>query len=128
VDHEGPRKFTTVAPLVSVEGRIDDAVVRPDGAIVTAGALDRALEPISAIELWQANQRRADLLELDFVAESDVTAAVKASLAPLLQGVEIVPRAVTAIAAEPSGKYRVAKRHFSLDLAHAFERLQTSPS
>jgi phenylacetate-coenzyme A ligase PaaK-like adenylate-forming protein len=122
VDRGGPRRFTTVPPLASVEGRLDDAIVRPDGALITAGALDRALEPIEAIELWQANQPRPDLLELDVVAGGeDVVAAVRARLMPLLPGVELVARTVTAIAAEPSGKFRVSKRHFPLDLARAFE-------
>ncbi|GAI30740.1 unnamed protein product, partial [marine sediment metagenome] len=32
---DAPSRFTTVAPLVSVEGKLDDAIVRPDGALVT---------------------------------------------------------------------------------------------
>ncbi len=40
---EGPSRFTTVPPLESVEGKLDDAIIRPDGALVTPGAIDRAL-------------------------------------------------------------------------------------
>jgi phenylacetate-CoA ligase len=116
VDPEGPRRFTTVPPLVSIEGRIDDAVVRPDGAIVTAGAIDRALGPVEAVRLYQVNQRTPDRLEIDLVADHDVTSDVRARLAPLCEGVEVAARMVTAIAAEPSGKFRVSRREFPLDL------------
>jgi phenylacetate-CoA ligase len=126
VDRAAAKRFTTVPPLVSVEGRVDDALVRPDGALVTAGALDRALGAIEPIELWQANQRRPDLLEIDFVASAtagamDLAGEVRAQLAALLPGVEVAARSVTGIAAEPSGKFRVSKRHFPLDLSRAFE-------
>jgi len=121
VDLDGPRRFTTVPPLVSIEGRIDDAVVRPDGALVTAGAIDRALGPIDAIRYYQANQRTPDRLEIDVVAPTDVTADVRARLAPLCEGVELAPRMVTAIAAEPSGKFRVSRRDFPLELSRVVD-------
>ena len=129
VDWAGERRFTTVPPLVSVEGRLDDAVVRPDGAIVTAGAIDRALEPILSIVLYQVNQRTKERVEVDVVADGDVVDEVRARLAALLHGageyagekLGIAVRTVTAIAAEPSGKFRVSKRHFAIDLANTFE-------
>ena len=126
VDRDGPRLFTSVPPLVSVEGRIDDAVVRPDGAIVTAGAIDRALAPVEAIRLYQVNQRTPERIEIDVVSRdgtdaSGVSASVRARLAPLCEGLEIAARSVTAIASEPSGKFRVVRRHFPLDLARTFE-------
>jgi phenylacetate-CoA ligase len=127
VDWSGPKKFTTVPPLVSVEGRADDAVVRPDGAIVTAGALDRALEPVTAIKTYQINQRTPDRLEVDFVADEDVSDAVVAKLRPLCEGIEVAARAVAAIPVEPSGKFRVSRRHFPLDLTRCFEGFDRSP-
>jgi phenylacetate-CoA ligase len=48
VDWSGARRWTTVAPLLGVEGRIDDAFLRPDGALVTAAAMDRALADVGA--------------------------------------------------------------------------------
>jgi phenylacetate-CoA ligase len=121
VDPDGPRRFTTVPPLVSIEGRIDDAVVRSDGALVTAGAIDRALGPIEAIRLYQVNQHTSERIEVDVVADADVTSDVRARLAPLCEGVEIAPRMVTAIAAEPSGKFRVSRRDFPLELSRVVE-------
>jgi phenylacetate-CoA ligase len=124
VDRTAAKRYTTVPPIVTVEGRADDAILRPDGALVTAGAIDRALEPVEAVHLYQVNQRTPDRIEVDVVADGDgagVPEAVKGHLAPLCVGLTIAARTVTAIAVEPSGKFRVAKRHFPLDLARAFE-------
>jgi phenylacetate-CoA ligase len=124
VDVAGPRRFTTVPPLASVEGRIDDALLRPDGALVTAGAIDRALGPIEGIRLWQANQRTPERVEIDLVVDGDAAAVIddaRARLAPLLDGLELAARSTTAIPIEPSGKFRVSKRHFPLDLARCFQ-------
>jgi phenylacetate-CoA ligase len=124
VDHAAPRRFTTVPALASVEGRVDDAILRPDGALVTAGALDRALGTVEGVRLWQANQKTPDRVELDLVCDGDAAAVVseaRARLAPLLEGLELAARSTTAIPIEPSGKFRVSKRHFPLDLARCFE-------
>jgi phenylacetate-coenzyme A ligase PaaK-like adenylate-forming protein len=120
----GPRRWTTVPPLVSVEGRIDDAVVRPDGALVTAGALDRALASVDGLLLWQANQRTRDRVEIDVVAPSGGDAVVdrsRAAVALLLDGLDVRVRSATAIPIEASGKFRVSKRHFPLDVGAFFE-------
>jgi phenylacetate-CoA ligase len=124
VKDAGPRRWTSVPPLASVEGRLDDAVLRPDGALVTAGAIDRALAPVDGLLLWQANQRVPDRLELDVVPNGDgarVVEEARARLAPLLEGLELSARSATAIPIESSGKFRVAKRHFALDLARCFD-------
>ena len=124
VDAAGPKKWTTVPPLASVEGRIDDALVRPDGALVTAGALDRALGEVAGLRLWQANQKTPDRVELDLVCDGDAARVVddaRAHLAPLLAGLALTARSTTAIPIEPSGKFRVSKRHFPLDLGACFE-------
>jgi len=120
----GSRRWTSVAPLASVEGRVDDAVLRPDGALVTAGAIDRALAPVEGLLLWQANQRVPAALELDVVPGADgarVVEEARARLSPLLEGMRLSVRSTTAIPIESSGKFRVAKRHFPLDLARSFE-------
>jgi phenylacetate-CoA ligase len=126
VDDAGPRRWTSVPPLVSVEGRIDDAILRPDGALVTAGALDRAVGDADGIELWQVNQRTPDKVEIDVVAPGDTAGAVegvRTRLAPLLEGLDVAVRSTTAIPIEPSGKFRASKRHFPIDLARFFEAL-----
>jgi phenylacetate-CoA ligase len=120
---EGPRRWTSVPPLASVEGRLDDAIVRPDGALVTAGALDRALAAVEGIFLWQANQRAPDRVELDLVPSEGAGAVVEEALArvaPLLDGLACTARSVPAIPIEPSGKFRVSKRHFPVDVAAFF--------
>jgi hypothetical protein len=98
-------------------------VVRPDGALVTAGAIDRALAPVQDLRLWQVNQRSADRVEIDVVAEGDggpVLDDVRARLAALFEGQEVAVRSATAIPIEPSGKFRVSKRHFPIDYARFF--------
>ncbi len=123
VDWTAERRWTSVPALRGVEGRIDDALLRPDGALVTAGAMDRALGATPGLFLWQAHQRTTDRVEVDVVADGDavrVAGEVRAALAPLLDGLEVVARSVTAIPIEPSGKFRVSKRHFPLDLGRVF--------
>jgi phenylacetate-CoA ligase len=126
VDWKGERRWTSVPPLHRVEGRVDDAFVRPDGAIITAGAMDRALGAVDGLFLWQAHQRAVDRVEVDVVADGDagralaVVTEVQAQLSPLLAGLEVAARSVTAIPIEPSGKFRVSKRHFPLDLGRVF--------
>jgi phenylacetate-CoA ligase len=126
VDWAGERRWTSVPALYGVEGRVDDAFVRPDGALVTAGAMDRALGAIDGLFLWQAHQRATDRVEVDVVADGDgariasVVADVQAQLSTLLAGLSVEARSVTAIPIEPSGKFRVSKRHFPLDLGRVF--------
>jgi phenylacetate-CoA ligase len=125
VDRAGEPRFTTVAPLRAMEGRVSDALVRPDGAIVTAAAVDRALGPLDAIAGYQVNQRTALEVEVDVVAEttgaSSLERDVTERLEPLMGGLRLAARRVTAIAAESSGKYRLCRRHFALDLGKTFE-------
>lgn len=123
VERGGPRLWTGVPPLASVEGRLDDALLRPDGALVTAGALDRALGSIDGVLLWQAD-RTPDQVEIDVVASGDAARAVEgasAAACALLEGLEVRVRSATAIPIESSGKFRVSKRHFALDVAACFE-------
>jgi len=104
---DAPSRFTTVPPLVSVEGKLDDAILRPDGAIVTPGAIDRAIAAASP-RAYQVVQRDASSLELEVVGGSPE--AAQAALAPLLEGMTITARPATAIAVEPNGKYRISRR------------------
>ncbi|HEX8796296.1 MAG TPA: hypothetical protein VF765_35340 [Polyangiaceae bacterium] len=123
VDRGGPRTCTPVPPIASVEGRVDDAVVRPDGAIVTAGAIDRAIGSVEGLRVWQLQQDRPEMANIDVVADGDaarVATEVHARLQPLLVGVTLTARPATAIAIEASGKFRVSKRGFPLDLARCF--------
>ena len=107
---EGPSRFTTVSPLVSVEGKLDDAIVRPDGALVTPGAIDRAIGavPGASPRAYQVVQRAPGSVDVEVVGGSPE--AVRAALAPLLEGMTITARSETAIAVEPNGKYRISRR------------------
>jgi phenylacetate-CoA ligase len=127
VDTAAPGRWTNVPALRSVEGRVDDAVARPDGGLVTAGAIDRALGAIDGLRLWQVNQRTPEGVEVEVVAEAPAAAVVdevRARLAPLFDGLHVTTRAATAIPIEPSGKFRVSKRHFPIDLDRCFERAE----
>ncbi len=124
VVESGPRRFTTVAPLSTIEGRIQDAVIRPDGAIVTCAAIDRALGACD-VAVFQLNQRTPESVEIAVVPEpgreAGIVDAARAVLSPLFEGLTLDVRTATAIAAEPSGKFRVTRREFPLDLARSFE-------
>jgi phenylacetate-CoA ligase len=121
----GAANATGVAPLASVEGALDDALVRPDGAIVTAGAIDRALAPLE-LRAYQIVQREPAAAELEVVGGArgagggSATDAARDALASLLAGTSIVARAVTAIAVDPDGKYRSTRRQFPLALTEVF--------
>lgn len=103
----GEPRFTTVPPVASVEGKLDDAIVRPDGAIVTPRALDRTLGPL-ALRAYEVIQREPDAVEVEVVGGSPD--AVRDALAPLLGGMRVSARAATAIAVEPNGKYKTSRR------------------
>jgi len=115
-DERGGR-FTCVPAIASVEGPIDDAIVRPDGAIVTAGAIDRAIgaEP----RAYQVLQSEPGAVEVEVVGGSP--AHVEQALAPLLAGMKITTRSTTAVGVEPNGKYRTTRRRSPLGLSAAFE-------
>jgi hypothetical protein len=104
---DAPSRFTTVAPLVSVEGKLDDAIVRPDGALVTPGAIDRAIAAASP-RAYQVVQRDGVNVDIEVVGGSPE--AAQAALAALLEGMTIAARPATAIAVEPNGKYRISRR------------------
>ncbi len=114
----GEGRFTTVPPIASVEGSFDDAVVRPDGAIVTSGAIDRALASArpQAYQLLQADPAG---VEVEIVGGTP--SRVEEALAPLLAGMKLAVRSVTAIGVEPNGKYRTTRRRVPLTLSAAFE-------
>jgi phenylacetate-CoA ligase len=124
VDPSGPRTYTRVPPILTVEGRVQDSVVRPDGAIVTCAAIDRALGGCD-IAVFQVNQREPASVDVDVVPETGreetVVEAARAALAPLFEGIALQVRTATAIAAEPSGKFRVARRQFAHDLSRVFD-------
>ena len=128
VDKGAAGQFTSVSPALSMEGRIHDAVLRPDGALVTAGAIDRALAPLVAIAGYQVNQRKPGEAEIDLIPEVDAPASLEDDareiLEPLLSGLKVTARKGTAINAESSGKFRLVRRHFAIDLGSFFAQCE----
>jgi phenylacetate-CoA ligase len=120
VAHAGARRFTPVAPIRSLEGRLQDAIVRPDGAWVTAGAFDRAISALAGVRAYQANQTDPASLVVDVVPEpgapETLVSDVSARLSSLLGSLVLSVRLTTAILAEPSGKFRIVRRQFPVDL------------
>jgi len=114
-----PPTYTTVPAIRTVEGKLDDAVIRPDGAIVTPGALDRAMAA-SGARAYQVVQTDAAEVEVEVVgAPPD---AARAALSGLLAGMNVSARAATAIAVEPNGKYRSSRRKAGINApSNAFE-------
>jgi hypothetical protein len=86
--------------VVSFEGSIDEAIVRPDGALVTAGAIDRAVG---------SGTRAYQVIEQGGAIEVDAVGDVP-DLASLFAGMRLTARSVTAIGVEPNGKYRTVRR------------------
>ncbi len=125
VKENGPRKFTTVAPLASIEGRVQDALFTPKGELVTTGTIDRALGSIEELAQFQVNQPSPEKVDVDVLlvpgAGADTLARIREALTPLCGGATLDVRKVMAIAAEPSGKFRVVRRHFPIDFARCFE-------
>jgi hypothetical protein len=103
----GDGRFTSVPPIASVEGAVDDAIVRPDGAIVTPGAIDRAIASAEP-RAYQVVQTDASAVEVEVVGSSP--SHVEQAIAPLLSGMKISARSVTAVGVEPNGKYRTTRR------------------
>jgi hypothetical protein len=113
----GEGRFTTVRPVRSVEGSIDDTLVRPDGAIVTPGAIDRAIG--GEARAYQAVQSDPETVDVEVVGGS--TARIEERLAPLFTGMKVTARSSTAIGVEPNGKYRTTRRRIPLSLSAVFE-------
>lgn len=111
-------RFTTVPPIATAEGSVDDALVRPDGALVTPGAIDRALGAAGP-RAYQVVQVDAGAVEAEIVGGSP--AHVEQALAPLLSGMRVTVRSSTAIGAEPTGKYRTTRRRAPLALSSVFD-------
>lgn len=122
---DAARRYTSVPSLRSIEGRVQDAVIRPDGALVTTGAIDRAVEPVvDRVQDYQVTQDTKETVTVDVVPRADGNgeAAIAEALAPLFRGLTVTVRKSAAIQAEASGKFRVVRRAFPIDVAKLFSR------
>ncbi len=107
------------AVFASLEGTVDEVLVRPDGAVVTAGAVDRALAPLK-LEGYQVTQRGAEV-DLEIVGPSASPTEAGAALGELLSGMNLRSRVVSALAVGPNGEYRTVTRQAPLVLSATFE-------
>jgi phenylacetate-CoA ligase len=101
--------------IVALLGRIQDAIVRPDGAWLTPADLARALGDLP----FQANQRAPNEVELDVVGRHGARA--RSLVEGLFVGMDLDVREQSALPAEPSGRFRAARRHVPAPMARAFE-------
>jgi hypothetical protein len=118
---EGSSRFTTVPPLATVEGKLDDAILRPDGALVTPGAIDRTIATVGP-RAYQVVQHDAANVEIEVVGAAPE--AAQAALAPLFAGMNLTARPATAIAVEPNGKYRISRRVAPASNCELFEGVE----
>jgi phenylacetate-CoA ligase len=122
---EAPKRFTSVPALRSIEGRVQDAVVRPDGALVTTGAIDRAMDALTdRVQDYQVTQDSPKTVTIDVVPRAGrdgAETAARDALAALFEGLIVTARRSAAIQAEASGKFRIVRRTFPIDVAKSFE-------
>ena len=113
--------------VAAIEGRTRDLTFTVDGRAVTVGQLDAALDGVDGLLAYQLEQEDRDQYLFRYVAEPAADAAVaeaaRARL-PALYGREarVAARRETAIAAEQSGKFRLARTSFAWNPDALFER------
>jgi phenylacetate-coenzyme A ligase PaaK-like adenylate-forming protein len=110
----------------AIEGRSRDVTFAADGRAVTVGRLDAALEGIDGLLAYQVEQHEPARHLFRYVAlpgaENGVAGEALACLRPLYgPGAEIVAQRETALAPEPSGKFRLAGTRFPWDPAMLFD-------
>jgi phenylacetate-CoA ligase len=94
-------------------GRSVDHVALSNGALVAPYSLTCAVEAIEGMQQYQFVQTQADVVELRVVPNDGFGHATRqallAALRPVLPGVTVHIRTMTAIPFEPNGKYRIVK-------------------
>ena len=91
--------------ITTVEGTLDDCIVRPDGALVTPGAIDRAVGAEPARTRSRRAPRRSGAR-----GHRRQRRRHRGAPRPFFHGLKVSSRAVTAIGVEPNGKYRTSRR------------------
>lgn len=105
----------------SIEGRLRDITVLPDGRIVTLGQLDLALSRVAGLFAYRLEQNSPGSFSVQLVADPGVDrAGVGDAAQETLRCVygretETTLRIVRSIAPETSGKYRLAQMTFPFD-------------
>ena len=112
--------------VAAIEGRTRDLTFSVDGRAVTAGRLDASLAEVEGLLSYQIEQTGAAEYLFHYVADSgDAHSAACEAMARLHdlygEGARISPRREIAIAAEPSGKFRLARTLFPWDPGRLFD-------
>ncbi len=104
--------------ITSAEGSLAEAIVLPSGALVSLGAVDRALSSVPELVAFRAKQSAPSSLQLDVQGAS--IASAKEALSSLLEGMEIEARHASALPAEPNGRFKCVERTAPLSLSATF--------
>jgi phenylacetate-coenzyme A ligase PaaK-like adenylate-forming protein len=125
-DKPCPCGRTAGLTVAAIEGRARDLTFAADGRAVAVGELDRAVGDVHGLLAYQVEQSRAGEYTFRFVAEPDAEASACAAALTRLQTLygetaRIVARRDSAIGAEQSGKFRLARTLFAWDAETLFE-------
>ncbi len=118
--------------LESIEGRTRDLTFTPDGDAVTLGAVDRSLGDIEGLLTYRIEQHDRERYRFLFVAEpgaeETVASAAGARLSALYgPSARLTTQKESAIVAEQSGKFRLARTLFAWDPETLFEQERNRP-
>ena len=118
--------------LDSIEGRTRDLTFTTDGDAVTLGAVDRRLGDIEGLLAYRIEQHDRENYRFLFVAEPGAEATVSnessARLAALYgTSARLTTQRESAIVAEQSGKFRLARTLFTWDPETLFEQETDRP-
>lgn len=110
----------------AIEGRTRDLTFAVDGRAVSVRQLDEALGDIDGLQAYQVEQHDRGLYVFRFVADPEARHDVPARAQSRLLAVygaeaDVVARPEVAIAAEQSGKFRLARTLFAWDASVLFE-------
>jgi phenylacetate-CoA ligase len=105
--------------LSAIEGRTINLTRTPAGALVTQAEVDRCLAEVPGLEEYQLHQRDERSYALQVVTRGDATAVQRRAGAALRErygpGAEVTVSLATALAPEPSGKFRLVRAAFPMD-------------
>lgn len=109
----------------AIEGRVRDLTFAADGRPVSVGRLDAAVGDIEGLLGYQLEQHDRELYVFRFSAEPGSHTSVGTQAHTRLQALygseaDIVTRPEVALAAEQSGKFRLARTLFTWDAAALF--------
>lgn len=93
---------------IAMHGRAADVIVHPNGTWITARAIERAFRAIGEDALVQVSQRSADALDVDVVRGDIARADIVAK--ELFDGMRVSLAPKSAVALEPTGRFRLARR------------------